>query len=302
MKTIRKVLDSAAIKGIDPEKRTIRAYASTNDWDRYGERFEPDAFKEGLENYRKNPVVLWAHNYSKPPIGKAVAFEFDAKGLILEMQFADTVEAKEVFALYEGGFMSAFSVGFRPMEVAFEKRGDSEEMGAVFKKAELLENSAVPVPANPGALVMKGLGDKTLEFTGDLIRDLWTPSYTPMRPEDAKAADLKPKNSVIVEVQIGDSLKSLIEMGRALKGKKVDDEAVRSLLIQANNVCRELVYGPGSPSLEADGDADDAQFIALVKEYEALSEMIQANPKATDEDRQELEKIGKLIELSISGK
>ena len=183
-----------AVKGVDSETRTIRAYVSTKAWDRYGERFEADAFKDGLGNFKKNPVILFGHDYSSPPIAKAIGFEFDANGLILTMKFADTDKAKEVFALYEGGFMSAFSVGFRPLEVAFEERiAGSGEMGAVFVRAELLENSAVPVPANPEAVVIRGLGGKkmTIDIAPTLLRSVLEGAYN-LRTEPAPVESSAP--------------------------------------------------------------------------------------------------------------
>ena len=136
----RRTFVGTAVKGIDSKSRTIRAYASTNAWDRYGERFAPDAFKAGLDNYKKNPVVLFAHDYSQAPVAKAIGYEFDDIGLILTMKFADSEKANEIFALYEGGFMSAFSVGFTPLELSLEERvKGTGDVGTVFVRAELLE-------------------------------------------------------------------------------------------------------------------------------------------------------------------
>ena len=92
----RRTFIGAAVKGIDAEARTIRAYASTNAWDRYGERFEARAFEGGLVNYKKNPVVLFAHDYGSEPIAKTIGYEFDEKGLILTMKFANTPKAEEI--------------------------------------------------------------------------------------------------------------------------------------------------------------------------------------------------------------
>src|SRR3972149_3942269 len=78
--------------------------------------------------------------------------------------------------------MSAFSVGFKPLEIAFEERvKGSGELGAVFVKAELLENSAVPVPANPEAVGMRGGGGKTMQLSGDLLRSMLESPYTSAR-------------------------------------------------------------------------------------------------------------------------
>jgi septin family protein len=52
--------------------------------------------------------------------------------------------ARMIYDKYKNGFLNAFSIGFQ----ALEKDGDT------FTKSELLEISAVPVPANPEALTI----------------------------------------------------------------------------------------------------------------------------------------------------
>lgn len=308
----RRTFIAAAVKGIDAQARTIRAYTSTNAWDRYGERFEADAFKSGLANYLNNPVILFAHDYSSPPIAKAIAHEFDEKGLILVMKFANTPKAEEVFALYEGGFMSAFSVGFRPLEYRFEER-EPGVSGVVFVKAELLENSAVPVPANPEAVVIKGLSGKTMTLSPDLLRSVMEGAYHLRSEEPTVAApvEVPPSEPVAAPVEAPaaepapvpapeapaapaeepKSLKAvlgyLLTLGKAAKAKgdKLEDAEVRSLAVQANNILRELVLGSGAEPLDgADGAMTDAEAISLVREYELLSEKIVKN-NANEKDK-----------------
>lgn len=321
----RRTFIASAVKAIDSEARTIRAYASTNAWDRYGERFEADAFKGGMANYEKNPVVLFAHDYTQEPVAKMVSHEFDSKGLILTMKFADTEKAKQVFSLYEGGFMSAFSVGFRPLEVAFEERvKGSGEMGAVFKRAELLENSAVPVPANPEAVVIKGLGGKTQTISGELFQTFMESAVRGPEPDEPKPVDppaaapaQDPPASAPAPAQAPEAepdpaepekslkvaLGALIKIAQMVKEKgKVADEGIRSLLVQANNLCRELVYGRGVEPLGGmEGDLSDQEIAALVKEYELLSETIQKDGRVTEKDRADFLALGQKIEKIIKG-
>lgn len=371
----RRTFVSSAIKGIDSKAKTIRAYASTSAWDRYGERFAPDAFKDGLDNFKKNPVILFAHDYSQAPIAKAIGYEFDEKGLILTMKFADTPKAQEVFGLYEGGFMNAFSVGFRPLEMAFEERVEgSGDMGAVFVRAELLENSAVPVPANPEAVVIKGLGDKSMTLSGALLREMIEGAFGQRAPielpaidpiaiekmmpdamghlkkavsgmsshmsgsdgdgdESKKAAGCSDPSSMgepmghvkaalgimaamagkvapapvtilVVEDELpAESLKKalgeLLRLGKSVEGK-VSEEATRSLLVQANNLCRELVYGRGAQTLDGmEGELSDSEIAGLVKEFELLSDVVMKSGKATEKDVEELKSLGKFIEERI---
>jgi len=141
----------ADTKEIDPEKRTMVVTISTKTKDRAGDIMEPGGMK--FENYKKNPVVLWAHDYKGRPIAKTLWIKVQGDKVIAKPRFANTDLANEVFELYKGGFLNAWSVGFIPedFEPNKEKQGDKID-GYKVRTWELLEYSAVPVPANPEAL------------------------------------------------------------------------------------------------------------------------------------------------------
>ena len=156
-KTIYKIFN-AKVKDLGEGK--LEAIVSTNDVDRSGEVVDIEGID--IKNYEKNPVVMWAHDYSLPPIGKTLSLtkEKIGKKMVLktEMEFATGISdlAREVYNLYKGGFMSAFSIGFIPQEM--------EEN--TYIKSELLEYSAVPIPANPNALLLakaKGIDTDILD-------------------------------------------------------------------------------------------------------------------------------------------
>jgi len=119
------------------------AIATDSSVDRDGESIDSDGWD--FKSFKKNPVLLWAHNYREAPIGKVLDLRKDGDKILFRPQFAINISerAKEAFKFYKEGFLNAFSVGFIPKEKEGEK----------ILKAELLEISAVPVPANPNALV-----------------------------------------------------------------------------------------------------------------------------------------------------
>lgn len=131
-------------KALD-EDMHILSTVSTDGVDRMGDVVEQDGWV--LDAFKANPVVLWNHDYSKPPIGKCVDVTIANGRMKAVTKFADTAFGREVFNLYRGGFMSAFSVGFRPLEYEPVKSG----RGMRYTKNELLEYSCVPVPANSEA-------------------------------------------------------------------------------------------------------------------------------------------------------
>jgi HK97 family phage prohead protease len=116
-----------------------------------------------LANYRRNPVVLWGHDATRLPIGRAFDIRIDGDALKATVEFipTDTPEggafAESVYRLARSGFIAATSVGFRPIKWDYtddETRGASDWFpGIDFQEQELVELSVVTVPANPEALI-----------------------------------------------------------------------------------------------------------------------------------------------------
>ncbi len=143
--------------------------ASTDAVDRHGDTVAPEGWR--LDAYRENPVVLWAHDYRRPAIGRTQSVWRDGGALLARLEFAPTEFAREVEGLYRQGYQQGVSVGFRPLR--FEERRDSRTgafLGIRFLEQELLEISAVPVPANRGALLTRR-SDAATQVVG-LLRGL----------------------------------------------------------------------------------------------------------------------------------
>ena len=169
--------------------------ASNDALDRCGEIIDPSGWQLG--NYRRNPVFQNAHQYGDIlfTLGKALITEVRAgdpgaerealRGphLFQRIEFAVEVNpiARVAYGLYRGKFLSAVSVGFIPLRWV---NADGSEHAAgqggpggrasrstlpfrrKYVEQELLEVSAVGIPANPEALQL-GLKAGAIE-KGDL--------------------------------------------------------------------------------------------------------------------------------------
>jgi len=145
------------LRSIDEKNRILTLVASTEAVDRYGDIIRVKGWK--LANYMKNPVFLWGHRSSDPPIGRSVRVwtETNPPALVHDIQFAtkDVYPfADTIYKLYKGKFLNATSVGFMPLSEptpAYDEEGNLTG-GQEFTNQELLELSAVSIPANPEAL------------------------------------------------------------------------------------------------------------------------------------------------------
>jgi HK97 family phage prohead protease len=135
---------------IDRDTRTLEVTLTTASRDRQGDVVEPTGLD--FSNYLKNPVVLWAHDLSLPPVGKVLNVTVGPREVSARVLFASTEFAREVFDLYADGFLNAWSVGFIPKKWNRLPSGGNAPGGCHVLEAEVVEVSAVPVPANPEAL------------------------------------------------------------------------------------------------------------------------------------------------------
>ena len=188
---IRDAMASTVSEGeagsLDSSATTLDFIASTATLDRYHEVIEPSGWR--LDSYRSNPVFQNAHNYGDIlfTLGKALTTEVRSVGgahaLCQRIQFATEVNpvARIAYGLYKGGFLNAVSVGFIPLRwedggsSAASAKGSNDPRRRYLEQ-ELLEVSAVAIPANPDALALglkSGVVTKSdLQATFDLLRAL----------------------------------------------------------------------------------------------------------------------------------
>jgi HK97 family phage prohead protease len=151
----------------DEDSRTVRFVLSDGSVDRMNDVINATGWE--LADYKRNPIVLWAHLSSEPPIGKMTNIFVSGDRLIGDVRFADAQTygfADQIFRLVKKGFITAGSVGFVPLDYNFS---DDRHGGIDFHRQELLEFSVVPVPANSNALVVQAV--KSLAMRGAALAE-----------------------------------------------------------------------------------------------------------------------------------
>jgi cell division septation protein DedD len=152
------------LRSVNRDERTIDFIASTPAIDSYGTRIDQAGWD--LEQFRKNPVMTWAHDdrgftaSGGRPIAKGedirvedgklrIKARFPKKGVF---QFAD-----EIFELAADGFINAVSVGFEPIEHedVTEGEGDEQKTVRIYRRQRLLEVAIVTIPSNDEALAQR---------------------------------------------------------------------------------------------------------------------------------------------------
>jgi len=134
------------IKAVHDEQRIVEGIATTPTPDRMQDVVELD----GLE-YKLPLPFLYQHN-SRQPIGRVIEAKKQNAGLWIQAQVSKDIGVpfiNEAWALIKSGLIGGLSIGFRAIEEAYNR----ETGGFHFLKAELIELSAVTIPANAEATI-----------------------------------------------------------------------------------------------------------------------------------------------------
>lgn len=150
-------------------RREIVAMISTTAVDRDGDVLLPSGMVS--EDYRKNPIVLFAHDNQRLPVAKVNEPGTDIRktssGVMAKARMLDRPPSlpesiewvpDTLLDLFRQGAPLGFSVGFRIEDARAATKKDRERFGQkasrVVTKWDLLEFSIVPIPANQDALLV----------------------------------------------------------------------------------------------------------------------------------------------------
>lgn len=221
-------LVSEFTKAEDKPNKFHAIFSSASE-DRHGDVVQQDF---DLKSFKKNPVFLDSHSYwsIEDIIGRVAKISVKDGKLQGDIEFAvDNPKGALAMKLAEGGFLSATSIGFIPRE--FNDKGH-------IIKSELLEVSAVSVPANADALFEKSVEPTTPEEEPAPAPQEEEPAPEPTE-EVAEKASRKAIAAKVIAEMAADQKTTLRSIAKAVQ--ELNDEnknqkkrqifkAVRSLL------------------------------------------------------------------------
>jgi len=193
------------IRDIDDSNYTITHVISTNQIDRYFTVLIPKGVQ--VENFLKNPIVLYQHGREGAfPVGKCIELKIEDDRIVATTQFNPNDEkAMKVFQAFKDGYLNGWSVGFIPLEREELNKESAKKYNLnipeeiweiidrlkeegfsiipeIYPRWELLEYSAVSVPANPGAL------------TELMVRGLYYPELDKKEVDKMEIRGVVPRN------------------------------------------------------------------------------------------------------------
>ena len=309
----------------------IRGMASTADFDRAGDTISAEAWtKGGLQNFEKNPIILFNHDYDRP-IGRATGMKAGPNGLELECKISKNAPGN-VAELVKDGVLGAFSVGFKVKDADYLKETD----GLMIKDAELFEVSVVSVPCNQEATFslaksfdsseeydeFKKTFTNRVDLAGQsLAKDEDTSSniasdHTPKSAElNSADQEIKmDKNQIDLEAfakQVADETAAKIAMKQAEQkaAEKAAQDADAAKAAEAESIKSSIETGvkTGVEALEADMQkeltAKDANMAEVLEKYESALKEHSAEMEAMRNSKRDFSGRGqKSGDLSSFGK
>jgi len=244
------------VKTVSTETRTLVIIGTDESKDRDGDIISVKGWM--MENFLKNPVFLYAHDYHSVPIAAATKVvrrknpdrlefheKFPSKGIY---PFADMI-----LELFNEKILNASSVGFIPIEwEPLDKDTDPNGWnGRKFLKQELLELSACPVPSNPAAVqtdaYIKAFNGKSAlevieELKGkvsedDVFNELLIGVHGIAYEEESATVHQVPKNYDLEEKE----MEELKEILKGLSEKLLEIESKMATMEKLSDVDGKLV-------------------------------------------------------------
>ena len=261
--------------------RILTFKGSDETTDRDGDIIRVDGWDLG--DFEKNPVFLQVHDSRSMPVGRVlkvwkarnVPGSPGGKALMFRVYFPTAKVSKEsdaILKLYKAKLLNAVSVGFKIKKAV---RPETEEARAAMglgpygievQAASLLELSAVPIPANQNALVLRSL---------EMV-------------DCAKALGLG--FTYKAEGQEDDEMSEKILAAIAALEKKVDDALV--LMAKGLDNAPEKTYVPSEGTAETDAASSSQEGKGATAEGEdGVYALLLAGITGTQEQKQQSESL-----------
>ena len=225
---------TSTFKALDEDDGGVHicGMASTADFDRAGDTISAEAWtKGGLNNFEKNPIILFNHDYNKP-IGRATGLKVTENGLELKAKISKSAP-DHVAQLVKEGILGAFSVGFRVKDADYLAETD----GLKIKDAELFEVSVVSVPCNQAATFSLAKSFDSIEeyneFKKTFTNSVDLAGQSLAKDEDSfEASDAPDGTEKSVQKEITMSEVKTPEIDLEAFAKKVADETAAKIAIR----------------------------------------------------------------------
>lgn len=249
-----------------------------------------------IQNFLRNPVFLWFHDDSQPPIGRVIEIGNVGESLKGTVEYADAdlnPFADMIYRMVKARYINAVSVSWLPIKGSLS-RDRSRPEGIDFTEVDLLEISQVGLPALPSALAearSAGIDTSPLYSWAERILDgggvatIERGELETLRRAAKMPAPNAVKKSIVFDEPAGvPGKETAVKIKRAYKRVSAGPIFKRGLY-DAGRLCfllEELGYAHFSAAFEAEMEGDGSALPGMLKEI--LDELGKACIEMTAEE------------------
>jgi HK97 family phage prohead protease len=263
-----------------------------------------------LTRFLANPVLLLNHDESKPPIGRVENINKEDGKLIGELIFdLDDPDAVKIKKKFEGKFMKGLSPRFLAPKADLSNNAEGVP---IYAKSEMVELSAVTIPANKGSIAFSGdvpEGSEILTFNIDFQKINKT--------EEPKMKQLYMALGIAAEAKEDEAVRKVDDLKNQISAKDGEIADLKNKIEDINKKFRQkeiddLVDGAVGDKKIIAGEAEQYKKFALMdfdgtkamldakNGYQSVTTQVQSGSTATNvadlKNKMETRKDWKLID------
>lgn len=150
----------------DAKYRIIEGYATTDSWDRQGEKLPLDVAKKAFAKFAESPKICKLHGREEfgrvdscgcGGVGEFLGYEVTDKGILISVR----ITSDDAWGKIEKGEYNGFSIG-----------GYSRAKDGVITDLELVEISLVGIPVNGDCVFLTAKGEKMDEELKNMLKEI----------------------------------------------------------------------------------------------------------------------------------
>ena len=222
----------------------VEGYISTGEQDLYNDIVTEEAMQSMLKQINEKNITLdydhevWRDSTSILPVGKIEEAKIDENGLWVKCKLNPaSPKFKNLWGSIKEGFVTAFSIAFRPLKTIMKTIGDTEVR--LLEDLELLNVALTGVPVNKTA-VMTDFGMKSVILKA--ISDLNKDEVLCMSKEEINNENLEEKSEVQETEETSEEVEENKPEEVEEKSEKVDNsqEKIEELSAQLKSLQDKL--------------------------------------------------------------
>jgi len=258
----------AEIKEVEIKKWSIKIkwFASTPDVDRYNDIVNPKAFKDSIDWYMENPIILLQHNSDKP-IWKTIEAKITSNGLNITVELTNDID--NVFKNIQDWILRWFSIWFIPKKWEYKMEWDKEIREIT--QLDLIEVSVVSTPANANSLF--SLSKSIKSFFEELKEDNLINNKESMKTEIKEIEEIIEQGWDIEKEITEETNEEIIEWTNTI----APDEVESADAISATE--EETITEQAENAKEVEVKSTDDETGISVKKFEAMKKELEEHKK-----------------------